>query len=96
MRRRWIGLAIGALTLVSGSLARAADVGCCETECHTADGAGRGLHSMQRRDMTQTECASSSPGCDARWSAEACDANPEGATIGIRGSAVREEPDEGE
>lgn len=93
MRRRWIGLTIGAVLLVSGSLARAEDVGCCETECHSADTTGRLLHSMQRRDMTQSECESTPPGCKAQWNAEACDANPDGATFGMRGSAVREEPD---
>lgn len=77
MRRRWVGLALGALTIVGGSVARADGVGCCEVECHFSDGSGADLHSVQRRDMTQAECESRFHDCETTWAAEPCDANPE-------------------
>jgi hypothetical protein len=72
MRRRRIGLTLGALTIVTGSLARADDVGCCKAECSTTDASGANLHSMQRRDMTQADCESGFAGCDVTWRPEAC------------------------
>jgi len=88
MRRRWIGFTLGALVIAGGSIARGDDAGCCEVECHAFDGAGRDLHSVQKRDMTQAECEAylppappgagwSTSDCDRRWSPESCDANPE-------------------
>jgi hypothetical protein len=77
MRRQWIGLILAALTMVSGSITRADEVGCCEVECHSSDGAGRELHSVQRRDMAQTECESRFPDCETTWAPGTCDANPE-------------------
>ncbi len=77
MRCRWIGLALGALAIVGGSDARADEVGCCEVECHSSDGSGRSLHSVQRRDMTQTECEGRYPGCETTWVPGACDATGE-------------------
>jgi hypothetical protein len=38
------------------------------------------LHSVQRRDMTQTECESFRD-CDTTWGAQACNANPESGTF---------------
>jgi hypothetical protein len=84
MRRTWIGLALGTVMIVSGSIGRADDVGCCQVECHFSDGAGRTLHSVQRRDMTQAECETRFPDCDATWAAEACGAHPDDGTFTIR------------
>jgi hypothetical protein len=84
MRRRWIGVAAGVLTIVSGSIARADDVGCCEAECHSDNGSGAVLHSMQRRDMTEAECEGRFGDCERTWRAGACDANPDGATFDWR------------
>lgn len=84
-----MGLALGALTIASVSVARADDAGCCEVECHGSDGAGRGMHSMQRRDMTQAACESSFPDCDAKWEAGSCDSDRGGARGVIQGGEVR-------
>ena len=91
MRRRWTGLALGVLTIFSGSIARGEDVACCEAECHFSDDAGHLLHSMQRRDMTQSECESRFQGCKITWGDAACDANPDGATFGMRGKVMQRE-----
>lgn len=64
---------MGALTIVSGSLAHADDVGCCEVECRTTDASGAALGTMTRSDMTQAECESCFTGCYMTWRPEACD-----------------------
>jgi len=66
------------LTVATGSIARGNEVGCCEVECHSTDGAGRELYTVQRRDMAQSECESRFPGCETTWTPGTCDANPEG------------------
>jgi hypothetical protein len=90
MRRRWVGLALGTMTLVAASAARAEEVGCCEAECHAADGSGGVLHSVQRRDMTQAECESQFEGCVTRWGGGGCDEQPGGVGFGIRGGMPRD------
>ena len=72
MRRRWIGLALGALTIVSASSARADDVGCCEARCHTSDGSGGGSVRGMRAALTEDDCDSRFPECDTTWTPEAC------------------------
>jgi len=89
MRRTQVALALGALALGFVPVAHADGVGCCDVECHSSDGAGRGTHSMQRRLMTQADCESAFPECEVRWSPEACDA------VG-RGMGVVRQPEEGE
>jgi hypothetical protein len=93
MRGRWIGLGAWALTsvLISGaSIARAEDVGCCEAECHFEDGSDKGLHSRQRRDLTQAECESRFQGCRTTWAAGGCDVNSE-VGFGIGGQVMQDE-----
>jgi len=77
MPGRWIGMIVGALILEGGAIARADEVGCCDVECHSSDGAGRTLHSVLRRDLTQAECDRGFPDCETTWSPGACDANQE-------------------
>jgi hypothetical protein len=72
MRGAWIGLTVGALTIVTGSLARADERGCCEAECRTTDTSGAALGTMTRSDMTQAECETRFSGCDITWRPEAC------------------------
>jgi hypothetical protein len=90
MRGRSIALAVSGLMLVGASSVLAEEVGCCETECHTADGAGRDMYSVQRRDMTQSDCERSTPDCRSTWQPEQCN--------GVGGSAggVVREPEEGD
>lgn len=96
MRRRWVGLALATITIAVGSHARADDVGCCEAECHFADGSGRVLHSVQRRDLTQSECESQFQGCATTWGGDGCDAIPPGAGVGMRGMMMQEPGEAGE
>jgi hypothetical protein len=72
MGRRWIGIALGALTIAGAAVARADDAGCCEVECHDSDAGGASLRSLQRRPMSQTECEGGFPGCVVSWRPEAC------------------------
>jgi hypothetical protein len=72
MRGAWIGLTVGALTIVTGSLARADEGGCCEADCRTTDTSGAALATMTRSDMTQAECETRFSGCDITWRPEAC------------------------
>src|SRR5262249_60950816 len=58
--------------IVTGSLARADDVGCCEAECRTTDASGAALGTRTRSDMTQAQCESRFSGCDITWRPEAC------------------------
>lgn len=74
--RRWLAsVALAAATIAGASVAGAEQIGCCEAECHSSDAAGRALHSMQRRVMTQAACTASFPGCQTKWSSEDCDAD---------------------
>lgn len=79
-----VSLTLAMCALGSVAVARADDVGCCEAECHSEDSAGRELHSMQRRPMTQAACESSFTGCETTWHAAACDAGPGRPAAGVR------------
>jgi hypothetical protein len=86
MRGEWIGLTLGALTIVTGSLARADDVGCCEAQCHISDDSGAVGGTVAKGDMTRAECESRFSECDTTWQPDAC-----GGAAGIGG--VRRGPD---
>jgi hypothetical protein len=79
MRKRLLGLTLGALTIASCSLARAEDVGCCLVECHTIDTAGAGVASVTRSDTTQADCVSRHSDCSTMWRPEACATEPGGS-----------------
>jgi hypothetical protein len=84
MLRGWIGLALGALTIISGSFARADDIGCCEAQCRTSDESGRVTVSGTRLDSTREDCESRFPNCDTIWNPGVC------AAVG---GSVRQLPD---
>jgi hypothetical protein len=69
MRRRWLGLALGALTIGGGAIARADDAGCCEVECRDVDA---NLRSLQRREMARSDCEQGFPDCTVSWRPEGC------------------------
>jgi hypothetical protein len=72
MRRGWMGLALGALTIVSASLARADDIGCCDAECRTEARDGSGTVSRTRLDLTREDCESRFANCDTTWNPQVC------------------------
>jgi hypothetical protein len=95
MRRRWIGLALGALTIFifGGSIVRSEDIGCCEAHCRTS-GPGGVSASVTVRDTTRAECENPSPGCDTTWRPEVCATNPgPGVPYGV-GGEVRDSGDQ--
>jgi hypothetical protein len=89
MRRGWIGLALGALTIVSASFARADDIGCCEAQCRTSDGSGRGTVSATRLALTREDCESRFANCDTTWNPDVCAAPGPGVPGAVGGSVHR-------
>lgn len=90
MRRRLMGLAVAAFTIVTGSVGRADEVGCCASECRTAGASGGSLVTMTKIEMTQADCESRFSSRHVAWRQEAYGEAPnEQATRAQLEDAVR-------
>lgn len=78
MRSVWIVLALAASVVGVAARARAAEDGCCETVCHTTDGAGRGTARGTTVLATREDCSTTDPHCDVAWRPGACPAGERG------------------